>query len=103
MAKLNEVFSPICQQYLLRIYQDIFLLDPQDFLKTNSFLLLSPRVRNVQYKPVFCFVYFLITYFMIKRRMFELQAGSCGVGLVPHIESVELNLATSSLSRSGGK
>ena len=78
LLRLNEVFSPICQQYLLRIYQDIFLLDPQDFQQTNSFLLLSPRVRNVQYKPVFCFVYFLITYFMIKRRLYELQAGSSG-------------------------
>lgn len=31
----------------------------------------SPRVRNVQYKPVFCFVYYLVTYFMIKKRMSE--------------------------------
>jgi len=59
-------------------------------------------VRNVQYKPVFCFVYFLITYFMIKKRMYELQAGSSS-GAANHIESLELNIATAAITRSGGK
>lgn len=33
-------------------------------------------MRNLQFKPVFCFVYFLITSFIIKKRITELQSGS---------------------------
>ena len=74
--KLAEVVNPSGYQTLLKIYTDIFLMEPSDFQKTNHFPLLSPRVRNLQYKPVFSFVYFMITYFMIKKRIAEAHSGS---------------------------
>jgi hypothetical protein len=39
---------------------------------------------------------------MIKKRMYELQAGSSS-GAANHIESLELNIATAAITRSGGK
>lgn len=68
---LQEVISPAGYETLIKIYTDIFLMEAADFQKTSQFPLSSPRVRNLQYKPVFCFVYFMITYFMIKKRLTE--------------------------------
>lgn len=74
--KLQEVVSPAGYETLIKIYRDIFLMEPLDFQKSSQYPLESPRVRNLQYKPVFCFVYFLISYFMIKKRMLESHTGS---------------------------
>jgi hypothetical protein len=67
--------SPQGYETLIKIQTDIFLMEASDFQK-GQVPLQSPRVRNVQYKPVFCFVYFLITYFMLKKRMSESHTAS---------------------------
>ena len=74
--KLAEVVNSAGYETLQKIYRDIFLMEPMDFSKLTQYPLESPRVRNLQYKPVFCFVYFLISYFMIKKRILEATTAS---------------------------
>ena len=46
-----------------RIYNEIFLMVDEQIDSQ------SPRIRNVYYKPVFCFVFFTINYILITHKL----------------------------------
>ncbi|CDW86097.1 UNKNOWN [Stylonychia lemnae] len=59
-----------CFDQIKKIYNEIFLMMDEQITAT------SPKIRNQQYKPVFCFVFFTINYILILQKLDEIQRGN---------------------------